>query len=195
MLKNELELYENVQIILTRIDNASNPSLSDRAKQANNEQCDLFLSCHLNAFNGTARGTETIHSIYANDKFRAFSKMLGVNLSQALDIPFRRTFSKEGNNGDYYGVIRETTMPAMIIEALFLDNQLDNNAYNPYKISESIADSIVKEYNLKLKNQETLKNILYRVICGSFGSKENADKRVQELKKAGFDSFIAIENK
>ena len=195
MLKNQLELYENVQIILTRIDNASNPSLSDRAKLANNEQCDLFLSCHLNAFNGTARGTETIHSIYANGKFQAFSKMLGVNLSQTLNIPFRRTFSKEGNNGDYYGVIRETTMPAMIIEALFLDNQLDNKMYNPYKISESIADSIAKEYNLKLKNIQTSKNILYRVVCGSFGVKENADKRVQELKKAGFDSFIAIENK
>jgi N-acetylmuramoyl-L-alanine amidase len=193
MLKNELELYENVQIILTRIDNASNPSLSERAKLANDEKCDLFLSCHLNAFNGVARGTETIHSIYANGRFQAFSKMLGVNLSQALNIPFRRTFSKEGNNGDYYAVIRETSMPAMIIEALFLDNQLDNKAYNPKIISESISDTIAKTYNLQLKKQAI--NTLYRVVCGSFSVKENADKRVQELKKAGFESFITVENK
>ena len=31
---------------------------------------------------------------------------------------------------------------------------------------------------------------VYRVVTGSFADKENADKRVEELKKAGVDSFI-----
>lgn len=190
MLKNEVEKYKDVQIILTRIDNASNPSLSQRAALANNEGCDLFLSCHLNAYNGTARGTETIHSIYAKNEFIAFSKMLGVNLSQTLGIPFRRSFSREGQNGDYYGVIRETKMPAMIIEALFLDNELDNKAYNPDRISESIADTIARVYKLELKNAPIKNNKMYRVVCGSFGDHNNAVRRVDELKKLGFESFI-----
>lgn len=191
MLKNELERYKGIQIIMTRIDNASNPSLSQRAKIANDENCDLFLSCHLNAFDSTARGTETIYSIYANDQFKAFSKVLGVNLSQALKIPFRRSVSREGNAGDYYGVIRETKMPAMIIEALFLDNKLDNDKYNPYIISESIAQSIANQYGLELKLKINI-NEMYRVVCGSFKLYDNAIKRMDELKKAGFESFIIM---
>jgi N-acetylmuramoyl-L-alanine amidase len=34
---------------------------------------------------------------------------------------------------------------------------------------------------------------MYRVVTGSFADRANANDRIAELKKAGFDSFIAIE--
>ncbi|MFO7296574.1 MAG: SPOR domain-containing protein, partial [Clostridia bacterium] len=36
--------------------------------------------------------------------------------------------------------------------------------------------------------------VFYRVVTGSFKSKANAQARANELKKKGFDSFIAYEN-
>lgn len=189
MLKNELEKFNDVQVIMTRIDD-SNPSLSQRTQLANNEKCDLFLSCHLNAYNGEARGTETIYSIYATQTFINFAGDMGHYLATTLGVPFRRAFSKRGNNGDYYGVIRMTKMPAMIIEGLFLDNELDNKRYNPYILSESIAEILKQQYNLTYKSISAENTGFYRVIAGSYKDKNNATRQVEKLHEKGFDAFI-----
>ena len=47
-----------------------------------------------------------------------------------------------------------------------------------YKIEETI------------KTETTQSDKIYRVVCGSFKDKSNAEKRVQELKNKGFESFI-----
>lgn len=185
-LKDKLLKYKEVQVIMTRLDD-TNPSLSNRAKLANDEGCDLFISCHLNAFNREARGTEIVHSIYADDNFKAFCNNMAVKLAMDLQIPFRRIFSKKGNNGDYFGVIRETKMPAMIVEALFLDNKEDAMHYNPVIIADSIAKSIANYYNLQ---SDSKPNTLYRVVAGSYHFKDNAVERMEELKKKGINSFL-----
>lgn len=184
MLKNNLECYENVTIIMTRIDD-SGPDLETRAKLANDEKCDLFISCHLNAFNTKARGTEIIHSITSSSAWHSVCKSMGERIAQSLNIPFRKAYYKTGDRGiDYYSVIRNTNMEAIIVEALFLDNKEDFNAYNPSKIADAISSIIAEVNNLKKKE------VLYKVICGSFKDKTNADKRVAALKEKGFDSFI-----
>lgn len=38
----------------------------------------------------------------------------------------------------------------------------------------------------------TAEKVFYQVVAGSFSVKENAEKRVQELKEAGFGSFIQV---
>jgi hypothetical protein len=50
---------------------------------------------------------------------------------------------------------------------------------------------------LQLKAAEALKaatakKTIYRVITGSFADKDNAEARMKELKKAGFESFIDL---
>ena len=100
-------------------------------------------------------------------------------------------FSKKGENGDYYGVIRQTTMPAIILEALFLDNAEDYKHYNPILIAKSVAATVADHYKLELKHLNIQQNkVLYRVVCGSYKEHENAVKKVESLKAKGFDSFI-----
>jgi len=184
ILKNNFCCYENVTTIITRIDDSC-PNLEARAKLANDEKCDLFISCHLNAYNSVARGTEIIHSVTASDSWHSICKSMGERIAQSLGISFRKAYYKTGNNGvDYYSVIRNTNMEAIIVEALFLDNKEDSNAYNPYKIADAISSIIAESNNLV----EKVNN--YKVVCGSFTDKSNADKRVAALKEKGFDSFI-----
>lgn len=189
MLKTELEKYKNVEIILTR-NNDSYISLIDRSIISNSNNCDLFISCHLNAFNTNSRGTEVIHSIFAKRDFIELCKNIAINLATNLKIPYRRVFSlrSEKGNYDYYTVINKTNCPAMIIEALFLDNSNDFNRYNPYIISKTISDNIANNYKLELKEN----NYLYQVISGSYNIKENAELQIEKLKKLGIDSFIEV---
>jgi N-acetylmuramoyl-L-alanine amidase len=191
-IKKNLEKYQDVVIFMTRsADEAF--SLRERANNANVNRCDLFVSCHLNAFNREARGTEVIHSIYATQEFIKFCKALCNNVAWELGIPVRRTFSKQGENGDYYGVIRYTTMPAIILEALFLDNAEDFKHYNPNLIGKVVAGTIADYYGLKLKQENInipVPNKVYRVVCGSYRDKNNAEEKVKILKSKGFDSFI-----
>ena len=52
---------------------------------------------------------------------------------------------------------------------------------------------IAEEVNKKLGAATNTSNkTIYQVVTGSFSTKENAEKRVNALKKAGFDSFIQV---
>lgn len=152
MLRNELLEYENTEVILTR-DSDHDLGLTQRCNIANNYKADLFISCHLNAFNGAARGTEVIYSVYSNQSFKDFCNYLSQTVANKLNIPCRGSYSRKSTNGsgDYYTVIHNTDMKAIIIEPLFLDNSLDNKAYNPYAIAETIAKVVADHYGLKSK--------------------------------------------
>lgn len=50
-----------------------------------------------------------------------------------------------------------------------------------------IADSSNKEEE---KNTETENNVMYRVVCGAFNKKENAEARMTALKVLGYDAFL-----
>jgi N-acetylmuramoyl-L-alanine amidase len=43
-----------------------------------------------------------------------------------------------------------------------------------------------------LKPSPPLSTTLYRVITGSFSSRENAEKQVANLKEDGYESFIEV---
>jgi N-acetylmuramoyl-L-alanine amidase len=192
-LKDYLERYKNVQIFMTRSTDEAF-SLTERANNANVNKCDLFISCHLNAFNREARGTEIIHSIYATQHFMDLCTVLGNNLAKNLGIPMRRVFSKRGANGDYYGVIRQTIMPAMIIEALFLDNCEDYKHYNSDKIAKSITADLANHYGLQLKIDKPVpaksSDVIYKVQVGAYKDKKNAENQIKDLKSKGIDGII-----
>ena len=48
--KEELETYDNVTVYMTRYDNGSNPSLSQRVQTAKNYGANLLVSIHCNSF-------------------------------------------------------------------------------------------------------------------------------------------------
>ena len=144
-LKKRLSRYiEN--ILMTR-DKDEYFSVSARAKwvsdkaneylRENPEGKVICLSIHFNAFNGLARGCETIHSIYAKPDLAQFEAKSIIELG----IPFRRVFSKESrvNPGkDYYAMHRLTgKAKTVIVESLFIDNKEDTKFLEkPYFINQ-----------------------------------------------------------
>lgn len=113
---------------------------------------DLAISNHWNAFNGSARGVETIHSIHSNGRF-------ATNIANALvkvtGLPLRRVFTRKNNSGgDYYFMHRLSGSTAtVIIEYGFLDNKTDHDWYknenNFYKAAEAVIEVVCKEVGIK----------------------------------------------
>ncbi|BAZ39107.1 peptidoglycan-binding domain 1 [Calothrix sp. NIES-4101] len=106
-------------------------SLSRRCDLANNTKVDLFVSIHFNAFNQQANGTE----IYAvGTEGRKAAKPI---LDEIIKLGF---FNRGIKNGSHLFVLRNTKMPAILIESCFIDSRKDMSLFN----SEAIANAIVK---------------------------------------------------
>jgi N-acetylmuramoyl-L-alanine amidase len=95
-------------------------SLRQRTDYANATGAAYFLSIHHNAGGGT--GFDVIHSIHHG---------VGETLARLIADEFREigqhahgvgVWDKQGNNGDYFAVIRDTHMPAVISEFAFVDS-------------------------------------------------------------------------
>lgn len=109
------------QTIITRADDTFVP-LKVRSCFANSNNCDLFVSVHYNsAKNKTAQGIEVFYYKSTDDPVRSTqSKVLA-------DVVLKKVLSQTGakSRGVKHGnlsVIRETTMPAILVEGGFLTN-------------------------------------------------------------------------
>ena len=68
---------------------------------------------------------------------------------------------------------------------------------NTKKIGELIAKGICDYYGIKINennNDNSKNNILYTVQVGAFENKNNAEKYLEKIKKAGFDAIIIEKN-
>lgn len=140
------------EVVLTR-DKDKTLSLSERCKIANNSNCDIFISIHTDACsNPNERGATIFYSL--NPLFA--SKKLGEAINeeyfkyvntQNRGVKFKYNSTK---TDDYYGVLRGTNMPAIIIECGFHTNSLEEARLlnRDYKIliAEGIKQGIVNYF-------------------------------------------------
>ena len=113
-----------IKVIYTRT-NDTFISLEDRAKIANQEKVDIFVSIHINAAeNVLARGVETFS--YPNSRF-------GGKLSKAIQdsLVNANIFTKNrGTKTANFAVLRLTNMEAALTELGFISNREDANLIN-----------------------------------------------------------------
>lgn len=138
--------------LLTRYDDLFIP-LKDRAQFANERRPLLFVSVHFNA--ATSKEAKGIEVFYykSDDKLsrtdaskKLAASILGV-LVDRTKAPSRGV--KHGN----YAVIRETTMPAVLVEGGFLTNDEELERLKNPRYLKLIADSIaegIDRYQLML---------------------------------------------
>ena len=97
-------------------------SLDARTSKANSLGVDYFVSIHHNAGGGD-RG-EGIHSIYRGQGEKLANSILDEMAAKIGQQ--KKVYEKRGtDNKDYYHVIRNTNMDAVIVEVCFLDNKAD----------------------------------------------------------------------
>lgn len=173
-------------------------TLSQRADMANKWGADVFVSVHINAGKGT--GFEIYVHPNASPQSIALQNVLHGEILSAM-----RQFGNitdRGKKRANYAVLRETKMPAVLTENLFIDSndaKLLKNEEFLKAVGEAHARGIAKFLGLPQKakpqpqpkpQQKVSDGKLYRVQVGAFSDRKNAERLAEELKKKGYPVFI-----
>ncbi|HEX7057084.1 MAG TPA: N-acetylmuramoyl-L-alanine amidase family protein [Bacilli bacterium] len=133
----------SIEPILTRSDD-STVSLDERVAIANKENADLFVSIHGNIYENSQsiRGTETY---YARDESIPLAEELHKRVLSATGFPDRHV-RKEN-----YRVIKNTKMPAVLLEIGYLSNPTDEKNMLNESFQEKLAGEIASGIQSYLK--------------------------------------------
>ncbi len=140
------------RVVMTR-DTDAFVSLARRVEIAGQASGDLFVSIHYNSTrNPTAQGIEVFFYDNRDDRTRsnASRKLADVVLSRVI----RRTsaVSRGVKKGNFY-VIREATMPAILVEGGFISNPEERSQLRTREYQEKIARGIVDGVDLFFKKR------------------------------------------
>jgi len=165
-----------------------NDDLIEEINECNAFNPDLALDIHNNA--GGGDGAEAFYhhgggtgKILAENILAEIVK-LGQN-SRGAKI------RKNDNGDDWYGWIRMTNAPAVIVECAFIDNakdiQIIDTAEEQKAMGIALAKGILKTLGIEYQEE---KKTLYRVQVGAFYNKDYAVAYMEKLKNDGYDGFI-----
>ena len=179
-----------VEVRMSREKDENDP-IGDETKECNAYGPDLAVDIHNNA--GGGDGAEVFYH-YGGGK----SKNLAENiLAEVVKVGQNSRGAKVRKNSqgkDYYGFIRETSCPAVIVECAFVDNATDLKILasegKRKTMGEAIAKGVLKTLGVEIQSE---KASLYRVQVGAYLLKSNAEAMQKKIKAVGFDAFIVKE--
>ena len=125
--KRSFDKDSRFQVSYTRTSDTY-PSLSQRAKLANNKNADMFLCVHINSASASAHGTETLWSKSRNSatqKKGLTSKTLATAMQSAAVAATGFTNRGLVDRPNLY-VLKHTNMPACLIEYGFISNKTES---------------------------------------------------------------------
>lgn len=144
-----LENFTGVRTLMTRRKDVY-VKLEDRAKYANSNKADYFLSIHLNSATSTATGTETFLSKKAGSATLRYANNVHdqvYGVSKKYGLPNRYV-----KRMDFY-VLRYTEAKACLTEILFLSNKRDADIIKKHwkEYAHAHAEGVAKEMGLQRK--------------------------------------------
>lgn len=193
MVEDGLRAYEGVEVL--RLDDsddgADDVALAARIAAANAWGADFYLSIHHNALGELFNGGGTVAFMYPNagSVTREWRDGLYAALIQHTGLVGNRATPLATAN---YQVLRETTMPAVLLELGFMDSRVDVPIILTDDYARKCAKAIVEyiAHRAKLKKKATQPKALYRVQVGAFSKKANAEALVADLKAKGYQAYI-----
>lgn len=122
-------------------------SLSERVATAHEKGADVFLSLHHNGFSDpAARGCETFY-YSGSRKGRILAREMQTEMLKFLSVPDRGI--KSGKN---LYVLRATSMPAVLVEPLFVTSPLDEKIYSGPDYFSELAARLTRALHKYFKN-------------------------------------------
>lgn len=133
LIKEKLEKL-GAKVILTRTDDKF-VSLSDRPLIAQQQNSDVFISIHYdssdvaNKYSGTS-----VHMLHFEDSLLAF-----LMNEQLKNLPLPNNGIKNSN----YQVLRQNTLPSILLELGYMNNDNDRQTFNTTDYQNKVADAVV----------------------------------------------------
>jgi N-acetylmuramoyl-L-alanine amidase len=185
--RDELERH-GVSVKMSRTKDENDP-LSEEIKECNAYGPDLAVSIHNNA--GGGDGAEVFHH-YGGGNSKTLAENILAEIVKVGQNSRGAKVRKNSNGKDYYGFIRETSAPAVIVECAFVDNAQDLKILASESLKKSMGEAIAKGI-LKSLGVEIQGEKRYKVQVGCYLYRENAEDMQKKIKAVGFDAFIVRE--
>ena len=187
--RDELERH-GVSVKMSRTKD-ENDTLSEEIKECNAYSPDLAVDVHNNA--GGGDGAEVFYShLGGKGKTLAENILAEIVKTGQNSRGIKTRVNSQGK--DYYGFIRQTSCPAVIVECAFIDNATDLKILasegDKQKMGVAIAKGILKTLGVEIQAE---RGTLYRVQVGAYLVKANAEDMQKKIKAVGFDAFIVKE--
>lgn len=161
-------------------------------EEEHKDDYDLSVQLHLNAFNGSAHGTE----VYAYNAE-------GLKVAERICKKMATIWTDRGaqiKTGLYW--TRKTKAKAVLIESFFCDSKADYQKAQKLGmdahakliaegiVGKSIFGSTSKPSSKPAAPVKPVGKAMYIVQAGAFSDKKNADALIKKLKAKGFDAII-----
>ena len=177
-----------VEVKMSRAKDENDP-LSEEIRECNDFSPDLAVDIHNNA--GGGDGAEAFYH-YGGGKSKTLAENILAEVVKAGQNSRGAKIRKNSQGKDYYGFIRETSAPAVIVECAFVDNASDLKILatesDRQKVGRAIAKGVLKTLGIEIQGER-----LYRVQVGAYLLKSNAEDMQKKIKAVGFDAFIVRE--
>lgn len=182
--RDYLKKYAEVKLSRTKDEN---DTLSEEIKECNAFNPNLAIDIHNNA--GGGDGAEVFYH-YGGGTSKTLAENILAEIVKAGQNSRGAKIRKNGDGKDYYGFIRNTKAPSVIVECAFVDNKKDIMIIDTETERKAMGVAIAKGILKTLGIAETGSNGLYRVQVGAYSDKANAEAMQKKIKSAGFDAII-----
>lgn len=131
-------------------------SIRERALMANEWGADLFISIHCNAYNGLARGTETL--VYG---IESPALVMAQRVQNAI-VSAMGTVNRGVKARPDVGVLWRTNMPAFLVETAFIDNPSDATLLRNHAegFAKAICHGVVGEVRAASQEQTETETVV-----------------------------------
>ncbi len=137
-----------ITVVMTREDDTY-VSLDDRCYIANQAAADYFISIHRNYADGIANGVEVWKSTNASDASIYLADAVAAGL-ESVGVSRNRGVHTGSRSSEYedYQVLRDTSMPGILIEMGFVENEEDNWYFDTYleEYAQALTQAVVDTY-------------------------------------------------
>ena len=203
-IEKYLKEYDGYELL--RVDDTTGKTDVDeyqRCVKANNFNADFYLAVHHNAgiYRGSGGGLSTFVYPNVDEKTLVWQRELYDAIIKHTGLKGNRATPNAQAN---FCVLRETYMPAVLIECGFMDSTTDV----PIILTDEFADQVAKgcvevivargsltKKTTKPTQTTTEAKTLYRVQVGAFESKKNAENLLAKLKADGYSGIIVSTEK
>lgn len=177
-----------VDVMYTRTEDVYQ-SPQQKAQIGNESGADLFVSIHRNsgAEPDQYNGIQTL--VYENEGIPA---VLAENINRELErVGFNNIGVEERKN---LAVLRRTNMPAVLVEAGFINSGQDNQIFDQkfQEVAQAIANGILQTIPTLEGGIEATQEspVYYNIEVGQFRHRDNAEGLARLMQEDGYDCFI-----
>lgn len=199
-------MANGIEVEMSRTTDVSD-TLNGKVARCNAYNPDVAIDIHHNA--GGGNGFEAYYHYKGGNGLVLAGKIE----DEVLEIGqnSRGLKTKLNSSGtDYFGFIRTTNMPAVIVECAFMDTLSDIEIVSTEEkrkvfaiaIAKGVLNYFGKTYaeesansseNSTSSSSTTSDDALYKVQVGAYSVKENAEKVLEQLESEGYDVYLKTE--